>query len=342
MKIERNRIGAAISELLKAHGASGKEASLAAESLVAAEARGIKTHGLKFLPMAIERIEKGLINIPTELKVINDVGAITHFDGGNGLGQFAAAKSMKASIEKASQYGIGLSLTRNSNHIGFLSYYTLMAADKGMIGICMTNSAPAMAPWGGVEQFFGTNPISISAPTEEGPHIALDMSTSIVARGKIRMADTKGEKIPSGWAIDSKGNPTEDPAAALKGSLIPIGGPKGYGMALFVDIICGLLSGSKFGKDVKTFHKPLGPTGIGFMTAAIDIKRFMEPQKLTALLEEYIKEIKASNKAVGNDTIFMPGEIEANKEMDNPEIDADDTVIEKINTLLDKKGIERI
>jgi len=342
MILDRKKLDEAIIKLLEANGAASSEAGLVAESLIAAEARGIKTHGLKFLPIAIDRIEKGLINIPTDLEVLNDEGAITHFDGGNGLGQFAAAKSMEKSIEKASQLGIGLSLTRNSNHVGFLSFYTLMVADKGMIGICMSNSAPAMAPWGGVEPFFGTNPISISAPAVGSPHITLDMSTSIVARGKIRMAESKGEKILPGWAIDSKGNRTEDPGEALKGSILPIGGPKGYGMALFIDIICGLLSGSKYGKGVKTFHKPLAPTGIGFLTAAIDISRFMETGRFAGLLKDYIKDIKSSKKAVGNDVIYMPGEIETRRGMNDQQIDADDGIIEKINVLLDKKGIKKL
>ena len=167
------------------------------------------------------------------------------------------------------------------------------------------------------------------------------MSTSLVARGKIRYAEKVKEKIPPGWAIDKEGSPTEDPGQALTGTLLPIGGPKGYGMALFVDLICGLLSGSKYGKKVKTFHKLLGPTGVGIMTAAIDIKRFMPEEHFVDLLEEYIDEIKTSKKIKGNLNIYMPGEIEANREINSQKdgIEVDPIILDSINSLLKENNI---
>ena len=180
MKIKKAELKKAAKEILICYGASQEESDLVAEILVAAEMRGIKTHGLKFLPIAIERIKDNLIDIPTRLKVLNDDGAITHMDGGNGLGQFAATKSMELAIDKSKKFGLGLTLTGNTNHIGILSYYSSMAADKGMIGFCVSNSASAIAPWGGVEPFFGTNPFSIAVPRKENNPIVLDMSTSIV------------------------------------------------------------------------------------------------------------------------------------------------------------------
>lgn len=344
MKIKEAELKKTAEEILVSHGAAPEESEIVADILVAAEMRGIKTHGLKFLPIAIERINGGLIDIPTELKVLNDDGAVTHMDGGNGLGQFAAAKSMQSAIDKAEKFGLGLTLTRNTNHIGILSYYSSMAAERGMVGICMSNSASAMAPWGGVEAFFGTNPFSVAVPRKENSPIVLDMSTSIVARGKIRYANAVKEKIPLGWAIDKEGNPTSDPSSALEGSLLPIGGPKGYGMALFIDIICGLLSGSSYGKEIKTFHKPLGPTGVGIMTMAVDIKRFMPEERFRDLLEEYVGQIKSSKKVSGNDTIYMPGEIEAERELENLKegVELDSYILEQIKALLKEKNIEEI
>jgi LDH2 family malate/lactate/ureidoglycolate dehydrogenase len=150
--------------LLRALGADDSEAGLAADNLVMADMRGIPTHGVNFLPMLAERVERGLVVLPTSLKVLSDSGAVVHLDGGNGLGQTAAAAGMRAAIDKARRFGVGLSLIRNTNHIGLLAFYTLMAAEQGLIGLCLCNGAASMAPWGGAEAFFGSNTVSLATP----------------------------------------------------------------------------------------------------------------------------------------------------------------------------------
>jgi len=169
----------------------------------------------------------------------------------------------------------------------------------------------------------------------------LDMSASLVARGKIRRAQRLNEEIPTGWALDQSGSPTTDPAAALKGTLLPIAGPKGSGLAFFIDLICGLLSGSKYGRDVLTFHKPLGPTGVGAMLMAIDIGRFMPLTRFETLLSEYAAAIRNSQKAPGADRIFLPGEIEAEKAdaSKSKAVEVDSQIAEKINRLLEEKNL---
>ncbi|UCE53516.1 MAG: Ldh family oxidoreductase [Desulfobacterales bacterium] len=341
MKVAADHLMEVITKLLQAIGAGDKEARLVAKILVQADLRGIRTHGCAFLPLIAERCAHGLLNIPTKTMLITDEGAITHIDGNNGLGQVAAAEAMQLSIHKARNHGVTLALIRNTNHIGFLGYYTLMAAAEGMIGICATNAAASVAPWGGAEPFFGSNPFSIAAPVANGAPIVLDMSASVAARGKIRRAQRLNENIPEGWALDETGCPTTDPAEALKGTLLPIAGYKGSGLALFIDLMCGLLSGSKYGRDLLTFHKPIGPTGVGAMLMAIDIGRFMPLARFETLVNEYAAAIRNSKKAVGVERIFLPGEIEAEKADASKSrgIEVDSQIIEKINVLLEQKDL---
>jgi LDH2 family malate/lactate/ureidoglycolate dehydrogenase len=341
LRVTEEKLKQIIAELLKAMEAKEQEAQLVADVLVQADMRGIHTHGCAFVPLIAQRKSNGMINIPTQTKQIIDDEAIALIDGNNGLGQVAATEAMQICITKAQKYGIAMTLIRNTNNIGFLGYYSLMAAVEGMIGICMTNAAAAIAPWGGAEPFFGTNPLSIAAPIGNSPSLVLDMSSSVVARGKIRRAHRLNENIPEGWALDADGNPTTDPAAALKGTLIPIAGPKGYGLALFIDLLCGLLSGSKYGRDLLTFHKPLGPTGVGATVMAIDISRFMPRERFEAFAFQYAEAIRNSKKAKGVDRIFLPGEVEAENEKSSRSqgIELDSEVVEKINLLLKDKGL---
>jgi LDH2 family malate/lactate/ureidoglycolate dehydrogenase len=315
MKVQPNRLKEAVIHILMGLNATADEAALTAESLVRADMRGTDTHGVTLLKLIADRVNIRMVNLPTQLKIIKEDIATGLIDGGNGLGQVAAHRAMTMSMEKAGRGGVGCCLVRNTNNIGFLAFYTMMAAEEGMVGIIMTNGAASVSPWGGTQPFFGTNPLSIAVPggPAETP-VVLDMSSSLVARGKIRRAQRMKESIPLGWAFDETGNPTTDPAAALKGTLAPIGGPKGYGLALMIDILAGMLSGSKYGPEVKTFHQPEGPTGVGVFCMAIDVERFMSVENFKALLRCYTEAITGSKKAKGVSCIYLPGEIEAEKE----------------------------
>lgn len=338
MKIQPEQLREVSVQILKGLNATQDEAELVADCLVRAEMKGIDTHGVHFLKLLSDRVDAHMIRIPTELKVVRDDGTTCILDGGNGLGQVAAHHAMKKNIEKARELGIGLTLVRNTNHIGILAFYTLMAAEEGMVGIVMSNSAPSMSPWGGAEPFLGTNPISIAIPGSSGSPVVLDMSSSVVARGKIRRAQRMKESIPLGWAVDETGTPTTDPEAALRGTVLPIGGPKGYGLALMIDVLAGLLSGSQWGPNVKTYHQLAGPTGIGVFLMALDIERFMPLQQFKEQIESYITSIKETKKAEGVSQIYLPGEIELEREKqslkEGVEISAE--VAKELNTLLEK------
>jgi len=338
MKIQPQRLKEISIEILKGLNATDHEAKLVAECLVLAEMRGIDTHGVHFLKLLSDRVDARMIRIPTKVRVLREDGANSVLDGGNGLGQVAAHRAMRMNIQKAKELGMGLTLIRNTNHIGILAFYTLMAAEEGMVGIVMSNSAPSMSPWGGADPFLGTNPISIAIPCGLEAPLVLDMSSSVVARGKIRKALRMKQSIPLGWALDEEGSPTTDPSGALKGTLLPIGGPKGYGLALVIDILAGLLSGSQYGPKIKTFHQPLGPTGIGVLTMAIDIEKFMPLDQFKQLMDSYIGSIKKSKKAKGVSRIYLPGEIEFEKEIESlaEGIELNESVASDLNQLLEK------
>jgi LDH2 family malate/lactate/ureidoglycolate dehydrogenase len=245
---------------------------------------------------------------------------------------------MLISIEKARDHGVGLTLVRNTNHIGSLAFYTLMAAEQEMVGICACNAAPSMAPWGGAEPFVGTNPLSVAIPSGSEAHVILDMASSVVARGKIRRMERLKERIPVGWALDEKGAPTTDPGAALRGTVLPIGGPKGFGLALVIDVLAGMLSGSSYGPDVKTFHQLSGPAGTGLFSAAIDISRFVPLDEFRKLMASYIESLRKVRKADGVSRIYFPGEIEYEEEKRSRAegVEVDPMVTKSLNQILKK------
>jgi LDH2 family malate/lactate/ureidoglycolate dehydrogenase len=194
-----------------------------------------------------------------------------------------------------------------------------------------------MAPWGGAEPFLGTNPFAIGIYTGNDMVFSADMASSVVARGKIRKAARNGENIPDNWATDSEGNFTTDPNAALKGALLPMSGPKGSAIALAVDIMSGMLSGAQYAPNLKSFHTPEGATGVGASLIIIDISRFMKLDAFKEHMQGYVESIKGMKKAKGFDEIYIPGEIEYNKEQKSYKegIELDEKAVAAIDKLLE-------
>jgi LDH2 family malate/lactate/ureidoglycolate dehydrogenase len=234
--------------------------------------------------------------------VVQDHGATVIYDADRGLGHLAAARAMELAISRARELGIATVSIRNNGHCGALAYYTQQAAGAGCIGFAATTGGILMAPWGGRERRIGLNPIAWSAPTPRGWAFNLDMAPSVVAGSKLHMAIERGEKIPLGWALDSDGRPTDDPSAAFQGVLLPIGGPKGIGLATAADILCGVLSGSRYGEA--------GTGGSGQLVQAIDITYFQPLEEFLARMERMIAYVKSSAPAPGAEGIFLPGELE--------------------------------
>lgn len=340
MKLQYNLLLESTIEILIACGESAENATIVARNLIKADARGITTHGTYLLTPIWERVQARQLSLPTQAHIISDTGATAIVDGGDGLGAVACTLALKTAVEKARGFGIASVLVRNTNNIGALACYTEAAAKEGMIALMSCNAAPAMAPWGGAEAFLGTNPFAIGIYTGQDMVFSADMASSVVARGKIRKAARNGESIPDNWATDSEGNFTSDPNAALKGALLPMGGPKGSAIALAVDIMSGMLSGAQYAPDLKSFHAPEGATGVGASLIVMDISRFMDLLIFQNHMEGYMVRVKGMKKANGFNEIFMPGEIEYNKEQlsykEGVEIDAKAVAV--IDSLLKATG----
>ncbi|MBV9082104.1 MAG: Ldh family oxidoreductase, partial [Acidobacteriaceae bacterium] len=200
---------------------------------------------------------------------------------------------------------------RNSNHFGTAMYYTLMAARRNCVAFLCTNASPAMAPWGGRQKSVGTNPWSIAAPAGRYAPMVLDIANTAVARGKVYLARQKGAEIPLGWAIDAGGEPTTDPAKALMGFILPMAGHKGYGIAVMMDVLSGVLTGSKFGTQVFGPYQPENRSGCGHLIIALNIEAIQPLSEFISRMETLIQELKSTPCASGVEEVFYPGELEA-------------------------------
>jgi LDH2 family malate/lactate/ureidoglycolate dehydrogenase len=341
MRVSERALRDAAQEILVRLGEGPDNAQLAAAAFVGADLRGVTTHGVNLLRLVSQRVEAGMLALPTRLETLKEDAATAILDGNNGLGQVAASRGIELSASKAKKAGLGMVVVRNTNNLGALGYYTSQAASRhGVAAILMTNGNPSVAPFGSADPFFGTNPMSIAVPSAGGRALVLDMSSSVVARGKIRLAATSGESIPLGWACDENGEPTTDPKRALKGSLLPLGGPKGSGLAMMIDIFAGVLSGSSYGRGLKSFHELHGPTGVGTCFIAIDVGRFVDPGVFAETISGYVRDIKGLRRRAGIEEILVPGEVESFKEEENRRlgIEVPDTVAKGMDEILAKLG----
>jgi LDH2 family malate/lactate/ureidoglycolate dehydrogenase len=317
-------------------GLNEQDSEIVSRILIETDLRGINSHGVARIPIYAKRIKLGLINPKPNVKIIKESNTSALIDADNGMGHIASYKAMKMCIDKAKKYGMGSTGVRNSNHFGINAFYSMMASAEGLIGMTFTNTSPLMAPFGGRERLLGSNPLCIAVPAGEEPDVVLDMATSVVARGKIEVAARKGMKIPEGWAIDTEGRVTVDPKQALEGALLPFGGPKGYGLAMLVDILSGVLTGSQFGPETGSLFGDLDrPQEIGHFFMAVNIENFMPLETFKQRMDSMIRRIRNSEKAKGFDRIYMPGEIEHEKtlELQKTGIPVNDKVISQLNDL---------
>ena len=301
----------------RALGVPDAHAALVAETLVQADLWGHQSHGVMRTFWYAARLQSGAMAAGVEPKIVADAGALAVIDGRDGFGQMAAAAAMDAAVARAKAHGIGAVSVRNSGHFGTAMYYTRMAAAAGCIGFLSTNASPAMAPWGGRTKGVGTNPWSIAAPAGRYAPFMLDIANTAVARGKLYLARQRGERIPLGWATDDAGNPTDDPAAGIAGTLLPMAGHKGFGIAVAMDVLSGVLRDSLFGSAVGGPYQADRRSGAGHLAIAIDIAACRPLDAFTADMERLIDELKATPTAPGNAAILYPGEPEARAEAVN-------------------------
>lgn len=295
----RERVGAIFRRLEVPAG----DASAVAEHLVEADLRGVHSHGVIRVPTYVASVRAGRINPRPNIRVVGDSGAQMVVDGDLGFGQVAALRANELAIERGKGYGLAGVALRRSTHCGALAFYPLRAIQHGLIGFATTNAGINMPPTGGATKLVGNNPFAFGVPTNRDWPMVLDMATSVVAGGKLDVARSKGQAIPLGWARDAEGNPTTDPVAARQGSLEPLGGPKGYGMAIMLDVLAGVLSGGRFGAG-------LGEPGSGQFFLTLDVERYMPLEQFKARMDELIDQLHACPLAPGAERIYVAGEIE--------------------------------
>lgn len=297
--------------ILDKAGWSGENAKVFAESLIAANERGVASHGITRLRTYAKRIQTGVVDIHAEPEIVNQADTFLMVDSKNGMGVTTCRWVLDRCVERAKLHGSCFAAINNGNHFGTGAFHTLYGAGKGMITIAMSNSSACVAPTGGCEAILGTNPLSIALPSKKYGAMVLDMATCTVAQGKVILAEKEGKKIPFGWAIDDRGLPTDDPSAALKGAMLPFGGPKGYGIGLIIEILCSALTGAYMSPDTKSFWRDFeNPQGLGFFMGVLDISKIIPLELFTERVDAMLDRIKNSPKAEGTEEIFIPGEIE--------------------------------
>jgi len=288
------------------------DARTAARALVKANLRGVDSHGVARVPMYCERLRRGVANPTPDIAVDRVAPAAALVDGDDGLGLVVGRRAMDAAIAIAGECGLGLAGVKRSGHYGMAALYILQAVEAGCLGLAFTNASPALPVWGGRTPFLGTSPFAAGAPAGAAPPFVLDMACSIVARGKLKFAAQRGEAIPEGLALDRHGRPTTDGAAAFEGVVLPLGGVKGSGLSMLMDVLSGVFTGAAFGGEARNPFTGLdGPQGTGHFFLALKADLFMPRERFEARMQTLVERVKAQPRAAGFDAIRMPGEPEA-------------------------------
>jgi ureidoglycolate dehydrogenase (NAD+) len=302
---------------LEQAGAKPGDAAIVADSLIAADLRGVHSHGCLRIGVYVDRLRAGSINPNAELDVVRDSGAVAVADAQAGLGIAMAVRAMDLAINRAKSFGIAAVGVRNSNHCGMLAYLAQRALRVGAIGITMSNADAQVAPWGARTKFLGTNPLAVAIPTGTEPPVVLDLATSVVAHARVKGAADRGERIPPDWALDSNGHPTTDPAEALLGALLPFGGHKGSGISILIDLMAGLLTGGRSGPDIVPLYQRLDQAqGVGHLFIVMSVDAFGPLEAFQERVDEVIRRIRALPPAANAARAFLPGEVEYLREHD--------------------------
>lgn len=309
MTIAHDELVAFARQILMQLGVRQDRAALVAESLAASNLRGVDSHGMQLLPYYVEQILLDNIRKDAGGRVVSESGACLLFDGEQAFGQHVAAVCCDHAARLAGEHGLGMVVARESNHYGAAAYWSQRIADAGFLGITACNASALVAPWQGKEPRFGTNPISVALP---GPELwLLDMATTTVAMNKVINASLSGkETIPAGWAMDADGVPTTDTATALKGLLMPLGGYKGSGLAMMVEILCAVLSGGAMSTELGGVYNRTRPMRTSQLFLAIDVRRFLPMDDFTGRMRRLVEMVKSSAPAHGFDEVMVAGDPE--------------------------------
>ena len=334
------RLRAWSTALLTAAGLERGAADIVTDTLVEASLRGVDSHGVARLPIYTQRLEAGVINPRPRPRVEGRDGAVARMHGDDGPGQVAGVLAMDLSVELAREHGAGAVTVRRSGHYGAAAYYVMRPAGAGFVALSTTNSDPLVVPYGGRDKALGTNPIAVSAPCGDG-ELTLDMATSQVAANRVFNARDEGRAIPEGWAVDDAGRPTTDPAAAE--AMVPLGGYKGYGLAIIVEILSGALTGAGITHAVGRLYDDLDrPQDVGHFHLAIDPERTVGRERLAAVVQTLADELRAVTPVADGGEVLLPGEPElrtqAIREREGVPLPA--TLWESLGELSDRLGVE--
>ncbi|MBO0452471.1 ureidoglycolate dehydrogenase [Candidatus Enterococcus murrayae] len=307
MIVQPVRLHELIQDKLIQAGLKEEHADTVAEHLVFADACGIHSHGAVRVDYYAERIAKGGVTTDPQI-TFERTGASTGIvHGDNGVGQYVALRALEYAIDQAKESGAAIVGVKRISHCGALSYYVKRAAEENLIAISMCQSDPMVVPFGGSENYFGTNPIAFAAPREYGAPVVFDMATTVQAWGKILDARSKNQDIPDTWAVDVNGQPTTNPHEV--NGLLPMAGPKGFGLMMMVDVLSGILLGLPFGKNVSSMYNDLTEKrNLGQLFILIDPRRFTDLPSFKHSIETMIGELHDIAPAAGFKQVYYPGE----------------------------------
>lgn len=293
-------------DILVSNGVRDTHAQIVADCFATADAYGVTSHGCAILPSHLDRIRRGGYNLHPEFRILRQTAAFAVIDGDNAMGPVSAMFCMEHAIEKSRESGIFTVFSRNNNTFGPAFYYSLKAAEKGCIGLICSNSPAQMAPVGGAEKLIGTNPFAVVIPVPGEDPIMIDMATSVVAKSKFKEYKLAGKPLPEGWALDANGQPTTDPDAGMAGFILPMAGFKGYAIAMLIDVLSGVLSGSAWLDKVGRFYSETGDSmNVGFYMTVID-PAVVCGEEYESQIKEFAKRIRDSKPADGK-CVVLPG-----------------------------------
>ncbi|HEX9685362.1 MAG TPA: Ldh family oxidoreductase [Burkholderiales bacterium] len=310
MRIPAARLEAFIARAFEAVGISTQEAKIIAALMTRADLQGSEGHGVFRLPQYIRRIRGGAVNIRPRIRVEREAAGMALVDGDNGMGHLVMRFATERAIEKAKAAGVAWVGVKRSNHAGPASLYASMPLDHDLIGLYLAvGNANHLPPWGGLDMLLSTNPIAVAVPAGKEPPIVLDMATTVAAYGKVKTKAQRGEAMPEGWMMDRQGRPLTDPRRANEGFLLPIGGYKGYGLALIFGLLAGTLNGAAMGRDVVDFNADdTTPTNTGHAIVAINVDAFQPVADFKRSVDALIRDLRNSERLPGVDRIRLPGE----------------------------------
>ena len=315
--VDAGKLLSLIVDIFERAGMPDDEAALVADALVLADLRGMHSHGVLRTTIYVEKIRGGGFRPGRKGRVVRETGGTVLLDGEDGIGQVLTIAAMDRAIDKARKNGIGAAGVFNSNHHGEAAYYILHALKSDMIGIVATNGSPNMPAWGGTTKMTGPLPFTAGAPAQDEQPFLIDAALGVTNRGKLIYMADKGEKVPFGWGVDRNAKPTDEPSRILDGGwILPIGGHKGFGITMFIEILSGVLTGALIGSAIRDLYNDPHeqPQGLGHFCIAIDPEAFMPIAQFKRRMDEMIRMIKASALAPGNERMIIPGQLEFEKE----------------------------